>query len=542
MRLKRGMKWSPSHINHNVNGVSYRSVADFAQRNGVDPLRFEGYMRQNRLIDLSFALQGYKRDGYTGKLPMTKFSLRNVDMTYRGKWYDGLSDFCVEFGIDYATMYSGMRANNVKTLEEGVRIYQSRNKRTPNEARKTGESMFPHSSKAPKGSAGIKTMVLEYGDYAYESLADFCRYMDMESEYNNFVAYIKRHQCRTLEEAYKGFLASKELPRRTPVKYKGVEYPSVFAFSDETGIPLNTAYKYISKGLGQAELESEFERMLGRTKGPFEVEGVRYPGVLDVAKKYKIPYDYLYAAATRNGEEGVREAVTHREDSLYHLCGKSYSSAAELAVAYGLSPALVESRLKRGDSVERAVRPRGKAKSSSVSFGGVAYPSVQSFCELKGFTRTFIRTWSKALGFDDIEVAVNEASAFFAQFGGQRPRLINRMPMCIYEGVWAFSYEELGLLVNAPLGALIHRRGGLCVTDFLRKVKQSKVMKFHYEGKWLTIGELRVENEKYVARSPHEVLPRRWELEFPGCTYTETAHVVDIRERYEVLKRERNIM
>lgn len=142
------------------------------------------------------------------------------------------------------------------------------------------------------------------------------------------------------------------------VVYRGKTYRSLSELAQEKGVRLDNLSRRISKGMSVEEaVDSGISVTISGKK--LEYNGKEYKSVVELAKVAQVGYGTLKARLLSG--MSVEEAVETKKDSRkqaqkIEYMGKEYPSMKRLAEEVGIKYSVFYERVKRGMSVEEAVR------------------------------------------------------------------------------------------------------------------------------------------------------------------------------------------
>lgn len=236
---------------------------------------------------------------------------------------------------------------------------------------------------------------------------------------------------------------------------EGVEYSSLTSLAEEYGIKLSTLSQRIRRGKKGDDIIPPKKRRYFKkietkeTTYPFYVNGEGFKSAAEACRFFKVSYP-TYNARLKRGlsiEEALglvsfkrktRKKAKTKSKGSHHITFKGvvYKSKADLALSYGLTPTLLNTRLGNGKSLEEALS-MGSADGRFSSNISIEY-DMEVFHDFSSLSRACRVPESTlkarhSLGYDD------------AQIVGLKPLKEDNKPIK-YAGV---SYTSLDSLISS---------------------------------------------------------------------------------------------
>jgi hypothetical protein len=269
---------------------------------------------------------------------------------------------------------------------------------------------------------------IEYKGKIYESLKHLADAFSVHPK----AFYSRLYKGLTLEEAilYED--------TKNSIIFEGTKYANLKVLTQTLGISYQAICKRIQEGM---PLEDAVTKIV--KKREVTVNNREFKNIYEVSNFYGIDYSLLDSRLSRGMK--LQEAV---EDMLLKekitLDGVEYNSLTTLCNAYLIGNVIVSARLKYGWSLKDALTRPVKVVSSKVtySFRGKVYNSQRAMTENYGIQISLVRTFATIHNLS-IVTALDILVTFLSHYKGERPKLISKIPVIIYNGKWYDTFKNL---------------------------------------------------------------------------------------------------
>ncbi|MEO2202525.1 hypothetical protein ABGV42_02060 [Paenibacillus pabuli] len=420
------------------------------------------------------------------------------------------------------------------------------------------------------------TYSFKYNGKDYKSIADFCR----------------KHEIN--ESTFRGRLALKwtfdqalnDAVTKKGVTFEGRKYSSIESLAEEKGIVYSSLRKRLNKGMTLEEaLSKPFKKRHNARQ--VEIAGKVYDSISSLAREKGIDKDKLIAMV--NTRENIETAV-HDAETLtreVELWGTSYKSLSDLATKYSVDPSTLAFHFRKEDTsledalmecLNKGITYKGVKYESFTSlcadyghmsgnvyarlvegwaldesltreilnnhknkfmYKGNAFPSRWSLLRYYGISRSIVDHISKS---DNIpwDVAFDLVVTFLDECKGERPIIVTKLPLVIYNGIWFKSISDFLKHIGLTASVFTHesiRLGTSDIFDVVDSLKSKTINKYNYKGEILTYTELKKilgsSITNYVRRGQVELISTAKHVK---CSYNPTGYCLDCRSAYTKYK------
>lgn len=382
-----------------VNGQTYKSIAEFARQHDLDPVKVRARLHNNETAEEIAASAKKEKEQY------------HID----GKTFSSLKSLAKHYNMSPKKLQ--------ENLDRGLSISQA-----------VGVSFVPHAQ-----SNNAMSMVID--DNAYYSLDEIVNAFNLDK--TEFIGLIAEQH--TFQEAVdilreraatdSNVVTSEETeekvdagPRKKwakPITVAGIEYPSESAAAKAHGLSPSAFYQRRKKGLSpeealgvtavsQEQMDKPVVTNKKRKRVPVEAtaarsqsivcDGKTYTSQRALARAFEIsPHSLRYALSNGKTPEeavGLQKSKPSERKEPHHNAkqiaykGKDYKSIRELADAFGLPVANVRYRLNKGDSLDNILATQDEVEEhdavvestvdlgpQSVVYRGKKYRSIRAFAK-----------------------------------------------------------------------------------------------------------------------------------------------------------------
>lgn len=284
----------------------------------------------------------------------------------------------------------------------------------------------------------------------------------------------------TIEDAVKTPIQSME----RKVIFKGCLYPSLGDLARELEIP----YNILSHNVNRCEdIEAAVEKSRqSLSKQPYVLWGRTFTSYAEIAQAYGVGVD---AIAGRLAQGLTLEDTVLKLLSTEPICflGKTYTGIAELCAEFSIQPANVYERLRIGFDMERALtKPIRKiAWGSEVEYRGKTYSSQVSLCREYGISVSCVREQLRRSPLSFLEMA--DVFIRFKEMAGlSKDYQLNYIPRCIMQGKPYKKLRDLSEHLGISTYALqtnLSRNPSGDLFDTLRDMQLKTVTRYLVDGK-----------------------------------------------------------
>lgn len=351
---------------------------------------------------------------------------------------------------------------------------------------------------------------ITYNGITYPSLASFARQHNFNISLLTY--YIKK--SNSLQEA---------IDKYNTVEYVevfGKKYPTLEHVVKHYGVSRKTINHRLEAG---DTLEEAIKK--GTSNREVTVFGKTHKTLTDLANYYNLNIN-AFKSRLANGEtlEGTVKSLLNKEPIIFE--GKEYTTFRRLCEDYLIDNSIVVNRITIGwslyEAVTRAVEP--KSTEPKYKIKGVYYASKREACEAHGLSAGLVKDSVKYLT-PSFEQNLELLYRFFSSYGGNKPKLIGKIPYIIYNGEWYLTvkdYCDAVGLTPTKLSNFMGRKNISSPIVATQMMKNSKKVRW-YDAKTGELQTLRSLTEKYKANGD-ALLSRGYAIKktlysYPTCVF-----------------------
>lgn len=282
------------------------------------------------------------------------------------------------------------------------------------------------------------------------------------------------------------------------LNFRGKEYKTLIDLARAYNIDYHLIIGRLSAGYS---LEQAIR--MGASTKEVTLYGVKYKSLVHLSKEIGIRYESLEnrLAEGLTLEEAV-DILINTEPIVFN--GIKYPTLTALCMEYQIDLVNFRHRINLGWSTRDALlTPIRKTKrKNQIEYRGILYNSKRELAEHFGYTPSMLQVQGKILGLDFIPT-LDFLNTFLANYKGNRPNLINKIPYVIYEQQWFPLLKDLCEYIGVePLQLKTFRRNNptTSVHDALTQMSELTKMRVidNQTNEISTLKELEVKYKRDV--------------------------------------------